>query len=482
MKFKRDKFNCFDCFILLFLIFLSLFTRLWKLGFPSVVVFDEVYFGNFTNYYIKREFYSDIHPPFGKLVMALIAKLTGYDGSIIFSKDHRVGTAYTKDEIFYVSLRITPCIFSSFCPILLYCSLRNFGCSSLGCTCASVMALFDGTSLTEGRFILSDGMLHFFSCLYIFSYSLFFRKPTYLKCFFVGIAMGIALSCKLTAMGLVGVTGVSQIIWIIMKRPSLVSIMLRGFLLLIPCITIWYFAWVIHFSLLKYKDTSNTYSSGIVGVYLLNKTSNLTYPGRRLANRFLIREIIKDNIETHENNMRITMPHPFSSLPINWPLLLDKGVLFYSANKAKIYCIGNPWTYWVTSLFIVLSILSVKHYNTLQMYTFLGWFCCYFPFVSVPRVMYAYHYIIPLFFACLNLTVFIENAFRKKTRKIMYTVMIFVSFLSYIFYYPWMYGVQSRWYDKLTLLDRWDTGPPEKLEILDSVNTTLMRSRDVYLL
>lgn len=46
---------------LLFL--LSLPIRFKNITLPSQVVFDEIHFGKFASYYIKRTFFFDVHPP-----------------------------------------------------------------------------------------------------------------------------------------------------------------------------------------------------------------------------------------------------------------------------------------------------------------------------------------------------------------------------------------------------------------------------------
>ncbi|XP_031553269.1 dolichyl-phosphate-mannose--protein mannosyltransferase 4-like [Actinia tenebrosa] len=70
----------------LVLLGLSFGTRLWQLTIPKYVVFDEVHFGKFTNFFMQNKFFFDVHPPLGKLTFAITAYLSGYDGSFSFDE------------------------------------------------------------------------------------------------------------------------------------------------------------------------------------------------------------------------------------------------------------------------------------------------------------------------------------------------------------------------------------------------------------
>ena len=55
---------------------LSLVARLYRIGTPDGVVFDEYHFGRFVNNYLDGNHFFDIHPPLGKLTLAFFGYLT----------------------------------------------------------------------------------------------------------------------------------------------------------------------------------------------------------------------------------------------------------------------------------------------------------------------------------------------------------------------------------------------------------------------
>lgn len=202
---QTESLDNIDVFYLFILTSISFIIRYWRISLPDSIVFDEVYFGNFTNYYIQSRFYHDIHPPLAKLIMFYFAKLSDYDGQMSFQHNKN---GYPQPD--YVQLRIIPATFSALVFPLIYISLRLSSFSHSSSICASIIAVCDISLGTEGRHILTDGILHFFTCLHIavlcytVSIKPKFRSSLYFFVWhlFTGLTLGAACACKNTAWGL----------------------------------------------------------------------------------------------------------------------------------------------------------------------------------------------------------------------------------------------------------------------------------------
>ncbi|KAI3406661.2 PMT6 [Candida oxycetoniae] len=137
---------------------LSAFVRIYRIETANKVIWDEAHFGKFASYYIKREYYFDVHPPLGKLLLGLSGYLAGYDGSFKFES----GEEYP-ETMNFIFMRIFSCFFGILVTPIAYKTALEMGYNQWTCWLISLMVIFEQLSLTLSKFILLDSMLLFFT-------------------------------------------------------------------------------------------------------------------------------------------------------------------------------------------------------------------------------------------------------------------------------------------------------------------------------
>ncbi|KAL0078029.1 glycosyltransferase family 39 protein [Phycomyces blakesleeanus] len=188
---------------------ISLWTRFRKIDVSDIVVWDEAHFGKFGSFYLKNEFYFDVHPPLGKMLVGLSGYLAGYNGSFGFDS----GKHYPP-EVNFKFMRLFNATWGALLVPLAYLTATQFKMSQKASLLAATMVLADTAYLCISRFILLDSMLLFFTCLSLFTLSVFhnlqdqsFSKSWWLWLVLTGLSLGCVLSVKwvgLFAVALVG--------------------------------------------------------------------------------------------------------------------------------------------------------------------------------------------------------------------------------------------------------------------------------------
>jgi len=260
--------------ILIIITILSFITRFYKIWEPSEVVFDEVHFGKFASYYLKRTYFFDLHPPLGKLLIALSGYLVGYDGHYLFSN---IGENYVEHQVPYIFLRSSCAFFGSLLAPLVYLIMIESGYSVYAATLSSVFVLFDNALISQSRHIFLDAYLLAFLLLAVYSYIRFHKlkqKPFSVAWFFWLISTGTFLSFTLGVkmVGLFGfmLVGISVLndLWYILDvkngynyRQVVNHFKARlAFLLLLPMILYLSFFYI-HFQVLNHSGPGDKFMS-----------------------------------------------------------------------------------------------------------------------------------------------------------------------------------------------------------------------------
>ncbi|KAJ7086024.1 glycosyltransferase family 39 protein [Mycena belliarum] len=192
---------------------LSCWTRFHKIGHSNMVVWDEAHFGKFGSHYLKREFYFDVHPPLGKMLVGLVGLLAGYDGNFEFKS----GAEYP-DTVPYVAMRVMLATFGVVMVPLGWYTAVELGMSQWACHLVALMVLLDVGWLTISRFILLDAMLLCFTFLTVFCMSKFhnqqyqsFSVDWWIWLTMTGISIGLVTSVKMVGLFVTALVGLYTI-------------------------------------------------------------------------------------------------------------------------------------------------------------------------------------------------------------------------------------------------------------------------------
>ncbi|KAJ6612240.1 glycosyltransferase family 39 protein [Mycena sp. CBHHK59/15] len=192
---------------------LSCWTRFHKIGHSNMVVWDEAHFGKFGSHYLKREFYFDVHPPLGKMIVGLVGLLAGYDGHFEFKS----GVEYP-ENVPYVAMRVMLATFGVVMVPLGWYTAVELGMSQWACHLVALMVLLDVGWLCISRFILLDSMLLFFTFLTVFCMTKFHNQQfqpfsfdwwTWLV--MTGVSIGCVTSVKMVGLFVTALVGLYTI-------------------------------------------------------------------------------------------------------------------------------------------------------------------------------------------------------------------------------------------------------------------------------
>ena len=413
-----------DCVIAWFAYLVALLQRLWMVHYPPCPVFDEVHFGEFVNSYTNRTFFLDIHPPLAKLLYSAIARLARYTGSICFEDEE-----YSVGDEFYVSLRVLNCLVSAMCSPLVYLTLRAMKVSVSSSICASIMFMSETSYLVQHRFILIDGFLHVFVLFHIFTLISRFSP------LMTGVSLGLAISCKYTALGLIPLEFV--------VNDCSTAPICRVFVALLA---LWSIT-TVHLMIL-------TGSSFDAKELLSSDVYECLFTNRSALN--IIRASITLQFDMHRINMANRIFHPYQSRPLSWPMFTGIWVRIWGneTEHREINCMGNVFVLVPTFIAVCVAVfLTTKDQNARM--SVIGWILSYVPFFFVQRSMFFYHYQVPLLFALLCWGIVAE--------KVPYpgrVVNVMCGMLGWCYWSPFVYGGEVSNRSQKIWIPQWADGGP----------------------
>ncbi|EAY08084.1 Dolichyl-phosphate-mannose-protein mannosyltransferase, putative [Trichomonas vaginalis G3] len=423
-----------DAMFIFICLFLGILSRTFVADNPNNCTFDETHFGNFTNSYIRQEYFVDIHPPLAKLWISGFSKLQNYTGHTVYNS-----STYTDTD--YVELRFCVTSFSSLVPCLSYLSLRILGVSPSNSILSSVLLLCDNSLAAEGKLILTDGILHSVSLISVCCSCYLFVDDSIIHLIICGLSLGCACSIKYTAGGLISLpafflffkicSGNLYELFILPPFQShskernniysseenessndnlIIRIFHTKFIILIMediiivtfAISVLITTFFVHIIVLKYKSyLENGFDSSYENSLLWRWESQ---DQSRFVSTGLFKRSWISFVSMHTINNGCKVQGGFESKWYQWPLVRINSLIWFQTSNKAVWPLPNPFTYYFCVYGIILCfILPIFKIETISL---ISWTITYssslFPFILVPRTTYQYHYSIPLIIGVLG--------------------------------------------------------------------------------
>jgi dolichyl-phosphate-mannose-protein mannosyltransferase len=478
---------------IIFLGVLAFITRFLHLSFPAKVVFDEAHFGLYASKYLSHQYYFDIHPPLGKLLLAIPAFFT----KINLNFNWNSYSDYPSD-VNFLALRFIPALFGSLLVILIYFLVKEMGFSRRIAFISSFFVLFGNAFIVQSQFILLDIILVFFIFLsvYVFFVSKRFIFPSrgwYLANILCGLCLAAAFSIKWTGLGAFGIVWFFIIFQDHLFSQSKREILAKICLIFIFPFLIYFLIFACHFYFLPLNCASNcgqvleesddTIISNKSGSNLLYITYNKSPQGN------IFQKFVKSNKWRLFSNLSEKAVHYYQSDWFTWPFMIRPIGYFLENQNDKnshIYFLGNPLVWWFGLLGILGSFyLIIRNYlykfkmklsENFYSYSFLLLICgclIYFiPFATIQRLMFLYHYLPALIFSIIIFAIFLEEIItmlfgkmpenrvfcENKKANLALLLVLFAVFASFVYFSPLTYGfpLSEEQFQSRMWLDTWN--------------------------
>jgi dolichyl-phosphate-mannose-protein mannosyltransferase len=420
-----------DCFFLTITTTVSVFTHLFMLGLPSSVVFDEVYFGNFTHYYHRGQYFFDIHPPLGKELLYLGSKLSGYRYAEVYSE---IGAPLAYSQI--RRLRFWPSFMGSLRAPLMFLAFEFMGVSAWWSLAFGLFVATDQALIAESRYVLIDAYLSMFAALTIFLTAVIARRIKSRRLLVLAIvAVGVAAGCTVSVKFTGGGVALTVVAALVMHYPSHIG--LGGAIMAGICgVVVLMVSFVVHFSLLTRRGPGCPYHELDFCLRLERGELSVFQATIDLIPRMLA------------SNLGIVESHSYSSPWWSWPLLAGLGTYLWVKDQSQTWTIGSPIVWWGGTLGLVVWTIAVFKNKKIigTVWVIFGWAISYLPFAFIRRVMWNYHYFIPLLYS-LGAAAVAANAIAPKARLVP-LLLILGAFGCWWLYLPVTYGTPIA-HDKL---------------------------------
>lgn len=464
------------------LIVLSFALHFYHLASPAEVIFDEVHFGKFISAYFTGQYYFDVHPPLGKLLIAGWLKLTGYTPNFGFNY---IGEPFSAD--LFWAFRFLPAFFGSLIAPLFAYFAYLISRSKKTALIAGFLILLDNALLIQTRIIAFDAFLIFFEILALCFFFLYQKEKYFSFKWFVYLILtatsfGLAISIKWTGLATLGIIAAIMIAkiynhnlaqWLSpanyietaasagntgnkpnnFKKTKIKEFLIGYSYILIIGILVYIIPFMFHFGILTRSISGNIFIPYAFEEKLDFSSSSgkaaAKNPNNPLLKKSFGEKFIELNLAMFGAGAAITKSHPYASKWYDWPI--DKKPICYwcmsptpenGRKNEKIYFLGNPVLWWLAAAFVLLALFKIfvkkERLNPAFYILLLAYLSNFIPFIFMERTTFLYYYLPALVFAAALASFYLASLWPRQ--KLLFIIILISVILSFLALLPYSYG------------------------------------------
>lgn len=466
--------------------------RYWQ---PHSLFWDENYHVASAHKQLAGVLYMEPHPPLGKMLIALGEWATGANGGGDFSRalqtDH-VSNADLPANHSFVGVRLASVLCMILAAPLLFSLLRRVTRSTAVALVFALLPLFDNAIVVHTRAAMLEGPQFLFAilALYVFSRLLEAAHAHGWHYLLLGTLVGLGISVKLTGAVLLLLPAALFAVrhWPDWQQRRWSHLLLRSLKAALAAITgvlfVFLTVYYVHVVSNTKVEANRTYKASPAYLAHAQAGTLWTLPGFATALSDQLRYVREyadgvprlDVCKPGENGSH-ALRWPLGGKTINyrWNRTADQG----QARVSYTYLVGNPLVWWPVLGGILLSVSlllgrwvygarPVDRRLFLWMALFTGLYLAYMAAIlRIERVMYLYHYLLPLLFGIANLACVFAYVFRdglagghRHTRLNLAGYLLLVA-ATFAFFAPLTYNepLTTQEFERRQWLDLWGLEP-----------------------
>lgn len=412
-------------------------------GSPQAMFWDENYHVPNAQKYVDGVMYMEPHPPLGKLLMAVGEVLFGGNENVnkakLLETDYLTGDN-APPEMTYKGFRWPSTVMMALSVLFFYGIINCITQRAWLAAAFTSLVIFDNALVIHARAVHLDGIQLFFILaeLYFFTRIVTNGKPIRLRDYvllgtFIGLATSVKATSAIELLLLAMLFGVDQ--WNNIKQWNWQALLKRIAVTVpsgvLPAAAVFFAVFYIHIGLGEKIIADRTYKASPEYINQIRMGDTWSFKTFTLG----MRDNWKFMSEYADGVPRLDecKPDENGSYAMNWPL--SSKTISYRWDKNTVdgktvtqykYLIGNPIVWFSIVGGIILSLgLIISRYiynNPVKDEKLFYWICAFtglyvsymVAILQIERVMYLYHYFIPLIFGAINLALIFTYIYRDE--------------------------------------------------------------------